>query len=373
MRTTVTSPIDQGLGVLSSTLLVAMVVALIAGIVIVLRSREARGVVVRVSNRLTSSSVGRLLNLTAPGEAARFSAGVSSAVQGEVKSTIALSLQHNIQPCGWVAVAVPPAVQAWAAANADLARGVTRAAVGEAGVEAVVAVNARFVAHTGAQHHNRIREQARKKESVMEVLGVVLLASEIDAFTVSLGHTKAAAMVNAQRLSGSAARLVELSEPVMGASEPRRSRSRPAADAPASPSVPLPTRSAVSTPLRTRSAFEDRDREAASEIAVATMLDGSGTYSREITVAETLSIGRRREAGLEVIGDLSVSAHHLLVRLLPGGQCVEIQALGRTGSWVTDAHGVTKSMKKGDSAVLRMPAKVVLGDARATVVNFETP
>lgn len=376
MRTTVTSPIDQGLGVLSSILLVAIVIAVIVGIVIALRSREARGVVVRVSNRLSTSSVGRLLNLTAPGEAARFSAGVSSAVQGDVKSTIVLSLQHNIQPCGWVAVAVPPTVQAWAAANADLARGVTRAAVGEAGVDAVVAVNARFVAHTGAQHHNRIREQARKKESVMEVLGVTLLASEVDAFTVSVGHTKAAAMANAQRLSGSSAGLVELTEPIMDSSEPSRSRSRPAPDASAPPSAPpsapLPTRSAVSTPLRTRSAFEGGGREAASAIAVATMIDGSGTYSREITTAEPLSIGRLREAGLEVTGDLSVSAHHLLARLLPGGQCVEVHALGRTGSWATDAHDVTKYMKKGDSAVLRMPAKVVLGDARTTVVNFET-
>lgn len=367
MYTTVTSPIDQGLGALSIALVVVLGLVLLAGTVVVARSRDARRVILRVRTRLTTAPLGRLLRLTAPGEAARFAAGLTAAVQGEVRSTIVLSLEHDIQPSGWLAVAIPPDVQAWAAANVGLARGVTLAAVTEVAVDAVVAVNARRFSTAGAQHQNQIREQARKRESVMEVAGVVLLAVENDTFTVSVGHTKAAAMVNAQRLSGSAAPLAELSEPGAEVGDRRSSsRSHSYIDP-----VPVPTRSAVTAPVPTRSAFESAHGRQPSAIAVATILGETGARSHEVVVSESLSIGRRREAGLEVTGDLSVSANHLLARLLPGGACIEVHALGRTGTWATDVGGVTKYLKKGETATLRLPAKIVLGDAHTTVVNFE--
>lgn len=368
---TATESLDQGLGAASAWLAVVFLLVLGAAAVMFARSRTGRAFGGRMRQRWAASWLGGVLGVAAPGEGASFAVEVRQSTEADLKTNVMLNLEHELTPCGFIGVLVPRYLTGWVASNMQLAEGIVRAAAEASAVEAVVAVNAARFTRTGSHHADAVREQARKRGSILRIDDVDLYAGEVDEVIMALGQSPKSAIANALRLAG-----------MEGSAEPLTSVSRVASRARSSASAqevgPVPSMASAAT-QSARSAGVGSDAGGASRpmgtrsagpTGSMTFLSPSGVESVEITTVAPISVGRDRSCDLVIVGDLSVSATHLTVRLLHGGECAEIVAEGRTGTWTIDGNGAKKHLKKGTTAIVKLPAIVTLGDALTSTVQI---
>lgn len=353
--------LDQGLGAASAVLAVVFVLVLGIGAVMFARSRAGRAIVDRMRLRWAASRLGGMLGVSAPGEGARFAAEVRDSTEGEVKTNVMLSLDHEITPSGSLAVLVPHDLSGWVASNTQLAEGIVRAAADAAAVEAVVAVNAARFTRTGSHHADDVRAQARKRGSILHVDGVALYVGDVDAVVIAIGQSAKAAAANALRLVGHEGPAQLL---------PSASSAPRSAAAPVAAEMSAVSTSAASTRSARSAGSQPAETRSAGPLAKVTFMSGTGVDTVEVTTVDQVTIGRSRDCDLVIVGDLSVSAQHASVVLLPGGDCAELVAHGRTGTWTVDGNGASKHLGRGASTVVKLPAIVTLGDARASTVQI---
>jgi hypothetical protein len=97
------------------------------------------------------------------------------------------------------------------------------------------------------------------------------------------------------------------------------------------------------------------------------VLAGAAGSTAVLRMGSALTIGRAPGNDLVATDDLSVSGTHLRVTLRVG--CVEIEASGKTGTWVTTHRG-QQHIRAGGVESIPLPATITLGDARKTILRI---
>ncbi|WP_243624861.1 FHA domain-containing protein [Rathayibacter sp. VKM Ac-2927] len=309
-----------------------------------------------------------------------------------------LFLTHGTTPVGSLLLVIPQATAATIAEYASLFDIVVRGAADDA--FALALVNANTIRYPGADRAHREKVQRAAAAAPKASVDIAYVTSYGTSVKAVFGSDRKSALRRAQRAFADEVPAnavvtdvpIEIAEaePAVdllayfdtprsdlgAASAAADGATAGAASAAASRGVPTypaaapmgaPTRSAADQETRWATPRRGPEPTQPATPITAVLSHGSTQRTTYLRSGVGVSYGRGNDNTVTVVDDPTMSAQH--ATLTAHGDRLAVHSTGRTGTWVTPmAGGAARFIGVGETVTVDLPVRIVLGDARDTVV-----
>ena len=371
----------DGLGILTWVITVAMIVAVVIVVARWTRTRAGRELGMSSLRWFAGSPFGAALGMRAPAEGRRIAAEIEEAAHEGAIEEMEMALENGIRPRGCLVLVVPDATGQWIREHATLAATMVARALSLAETEAFVSVNARNNPRAGRAHQDDVRRRAADRVTSTNYTIGYITSNGTRVHAVLAETREYAQEVACRRFADELPTGTKAtSQPIRLPTRARETDGDEGADLlirlkamqdGAAATADDRTRFATATDATVSASATERrpsdPAESPDTALVVTLLQEAGLGSAMLDHGASIRIGRAEENDLVVQGDLSVSKDHLVITSVDGGR-VQVEANGRTGTWVSYGGNRKTLLRAGESTAGAIPAVLILGDARTTLV-----